>query len=155
MRYFVNVGTSETPKWAKVGRGFTVFRETSRPRIYKRRYITDAADTETVLGYSHAIEYEFDVYENDAAIRAIRRIADGEFAHGDALLEILSVEAFDGVGTGAYRACRRKFTLTSRERGSEESLLVYKGVLESAGEGEFGKFYVASGTFEADRGVVK
>ena len=144
-RFYIDVSTSDSPKWAKVGRGFIKFREKMSPRLYKRHYITDPTDTVTVLGYTPEIEFELDTRFSDPSCSRLREIACGECVGEGAALSVLSVDACDAVSEIGYPACRRRYTVTQGEYCTD--LATYKGILEADPKLERGTFYPSSVVF--------
>ena len=152
-RFYINVGTDGAPKWAAVGRGFTKFREITKPRLYKRRYITDPADSVLVIGIKTVIEFELDMSISDSLYGAIFTLAGGGADFG-MTIDVLCVDygSFAKPDMG-YAACRRRFTVESTEYADVEAIC--KGVLESSEDGICGSFYRSSGVFIAEGEVAR
>lgn len=149
-RHYMNTGTALAPVWTKIGEGFTLFSETKNPSSYSRRYIHEITSRTDVTGYSPVIEYAFDVFAGCAVIDIIRNITDREKTGEDAMVEVMTVDLFEPLPSGAYSASRRFYSVVPDECGSGTDALIYSGVLKAVGDAVFGMYNSVTGVFTGE-----
>ncbi len=150
-KHYLNTGTEASPVWSSIGEGFTEFMESKNAVSYGRRYIHEATKRTDVTGYAPVIDYEFEVYRNNAVIEVLREITDLEMCGDRAQVDVLTVDLFDETEvSGAYRAIRRRYSVILDECGEGTDALCYTGTMKAVGDIIPGTYVVSSGIFTAD-----
>lgn len=133
-RMYLNTGTSESPRWAPVGKGFTLFGETTEPELYVRRYIHESEYRRDVTGVKRGIRYLFEEECGEEAAELLRGAADSV---DPVTVEVLSVSPYpveDGGGK-TFLAEKRPYAAApsgTTPRG-EDGALMYGGTLWDCG----------------------
>ncbi len=141
-QHYMNTGSTENPAWSLVGEGFTEFTESKNAVSYQRRYIHEATKRTDVTGYAPVIDYELEVYSDNAVIEKLRRITDREMTGDDAKVDVICVDLFDKTETdGVYNAVRRSYSVIPDECGSGTDSLLYTGTMKAVGD-------IVRGTFD-------
>ncbi len=150
-KHYLNTGTEQSPQWSAIGEGFTEFTESKNAVSYSRRYIHEATKRTDVTGYAPVIDYEFEVYRDNAVIDLLRTITDRELCGDQAQVDVLTVDMFDETETpGSYHAIRRRYSVIPDECGEGTDALCYTGTMKAVGDITPGTFVTASGIFTAE-----
>lgn len=150
-KHYLNTGTENSPVWSQIGEGFTEFVESKNAVSYGRRYIHEATKRTDVTGYAPVIDYEFEVYRDNAVIEVLREITDLEMCGDRAQVDVLTVDMFDETETsGVYRAIRRRYSVIPDECGEGTDTLCYTGTMKAVGDIIPGTYVASTGIFTAD-----
>ena len=150
-KHYLNTGTADSPVWSPIGEGFTEFMESKNAVSYSRRYIHEATKRTDVTGYAPVIDYEFEVYRDNAVIDLLREITDRELCGDHAQVEVLTVDLFDETETsGVYHAVRRRYSVIPDECGEGTDALCYTGTMKAVGDIRPGQYVMSTGIFTAD-----
>lgn len=150
-KHYLNTGTENSPVWSQIGEGFTEFVEAKNAVSYGRRYIHEATKRTDVTGYAPVIDYEFEVYRDNAVIEVLREITDLEMCGDRAQVDVLTVDMFDETETsGVYRAIRRRYSVIPDECGEGTDALCYTGTMKAVGDIIPGTYVASTGIFTAD-----
>ena len=87
--------TGTTPKYERMT-NFTSMTNGKNPKEYSRQYVDKETEDTDVVGYAPSTDYSFDRYTNTPVHEKIAKIHDGELTGSDALVDILTVDLFDG-----------------------------------------------------------
>ena len=106
--------------------GFTSLSDGKNSTEYSRQYV----------GYAPSMDYEFDLYTNDAVQKKLAMITDDELLGSDAQVTVVVVDLFDEK-TGESTTCtarKRDWSVIPDTEGDGTDALIYKGSLKAAGE---------------------
>ncbi|MBE6616514.1 MAG: hypothetical protein E7627_01010 [Ruminococcaceae bacterium] len=146
-QYFVGVGGDKTPLWTPVGEGFLRFEEKKNPQEVYRRYYHEEDLRGDIDGYSSEIVYEAELVKGSAAIDKLNRIANEELFGKEGAVEIMTVDFFNEVLPGVYRAYVRAYSVCPENCGEGAESLKIRGRLIANGELTIGQFISSTGTF--------
>ncbi|MGN1346532.1 MAG: hypothetical protein ACI4V1_07080 [Eubacteriales bacterium] len=146
-KHFLNTGTEAQPVWSPIGEGFTEFMESKNAVSYGRRYIHESTKRTDVTGYAPVIDYEFEVYRDNAVIAVLREITDLERCGDQAQVDLLTVDLFDETANGVCRAIRRRYSVIPDECGEGTDALCYTGTMKAVGDLHPGTYVVSTGVF--------
>ena len=109
--------------------------ETSRTE-YSRQYVDEASERSDVVGYAPSMDYEFDLYTNDAVQKKLATITDDELLGSDAQVTIVMVDLFEvkSEDPNTCTARKRDWSVIPDTEGDGTDALIYKGSFKAAGE---------------------
>lgn len=116
--------------------GFTSLSDGKNSTEYSRQYVDEASERSDVVGYAPSMDYEFDLYTNDAVQKKLATITDDELLGSDAQVTVVVVDLFDEK-TGESTTCtarKRDWSVIPDTEGDGTDALIYKGSLKAAGE---------------------
>lgn len=116
--------------------GFTSLSDGKNSTEYSRQYVDEASERSDVVGYAPSMDYEFDLYTNDAVQKKLAMITDDELLGSDAQVTVVVVDLFDEK-TGGSTTCtarKRDWSVIPDTEGDGTDALIYKGSLKAAGE---------------------
>ena len=116
--------------------GFTSLSDGKNSTEYSRQYVDEASERSDVVGYAPSMDYEFDLYTNDAVQKKLAMITDDELLGSDAQVTVVVVDLFDEK-TGENTTCtarKRDWSVIPDTEGDGTDALIYKGSLKAAGE---------------------
>lgn len=116
--------------------GFTSMSDGKNATEYSRQYVDEASERSDVVGYAPSIDYEFDLYTNDAVQSRIAEITDDELLGSDTKVTIVSVDLFDVDASDANTCTARKrdWNVIPDSEGDGTDALIYKGSLKASGD---------------------
>ena len=101
---FLNIGTAETPKWAREGKFASELTAQMNPQTTTTQDVTqDTADTD-ITGYQPSIGLSKSVSKTDPTFEFIDEIRRKRKILSDAYSQILNVDAFNQNSDGSYPA---------------------------------------------------
>nr|DAZ69355.1 MAG TPA: hypothetical protein [Caudoviricetes sp.] len=128
---FLNTDTTgSVPKYERMTK-FTAITNSKNPKEYSRQYVDKESEDTDVVGYSPAIDYSFDRHTNTPVHDVIAKIHDGELTGSNALVDILSVDLFDGTEAEGFVARKRTYAVIPDSDGDGTDALVYSGSFKS------------------------
>lgn len=132
---FMNVGTSEEPKFVRM-QGFTNLNEQKSPTEYSRRYVDEETQRSDVTGYATGQAFSFDRYSPFSVHQKLADIIDGEKIGTDTHVEIVTVDLFsDGE---AKMARKRTYSVVPDSTGDGTDALIYSGTFKAVSKIEKG-----------------
>lgn len=135
--------TGTTPKYERMT-NFTSLTNGKNPKEYSRQYVDKETEDTDVVGYAPSTDYSFDRYTNTPVHEKIAKIHDGELTGSDALVDILTVDLFDGDETAGYVARKRTYAVIPDTDGDGTDALVYSGSFKSKSDIEVVKVTVSA-----------
>lgn len=135
--------TGTTPKYERMT-NFTSMTNGKNPKEYSRQYVDKETEDTDVVGYAPSTDYSFDRYTNTPVHEKIAKIHDGELTGSDALVDILTVDLFDGDETAGYVARKRTYAVIPDTDGDGTDALVYSGSFKSKSDIEVVKVTVSA-----------
>ena len=121
---FLNTDTTgSVPKYERMTK-FTAITNSKNPKEYSRQYVDKESEDTDVVGYSPAIDYSFDRHTNTPVHDVIAKIHDGELTGSNALVDILSVDLFDGTEAEGFVARKRTYAVIPDSDGDGTDALV-------------------------------
>ena len=103
---FLDVGTSENPKYVRMGRGFTSLDENPNAQAESRAYISDRSTSSIIRGYEAQFSFNSDLIANEEAIMKIYEVGRNQKQAAEAETGYIRVEAFLPAGEPDYHPAR-------------------------------------------------
>ena len=161
MRYhiadYLNVGTSESPKFALMGIGFTSLNENPNAQEDEKIYINQKSSTTKVKSYNTEFEFNAELIREEEATMKIYDISRNHKVGSEAIVEYVRVELWEEVEgeKDTYKA--RKFAVSvvvSSNSADGGEPITQEGTLKAVGDFVPGKFNTTTRTFTPDEEVV-
>ena len=116
--------------------GFTSLSDGKNSTEYSRQYVDEASERSDVVGYAPSMDYEFDLYTNDAVQKKLATITDDELLGSDAQVTVGVVDLFETKADegNTCTARKRDWSVIPDTEGDGTDALIYKGSLKAAGE---------------------
>lgn len=113
-----------------------VVQNTDGTIAYSRQYVDEASERSDVVGYAPSMDYEFDLYTNDAVQKKLATITDDELLGSDAQVTVVVVDLFETKADDGNTCTARKrdWSVIPDTEGDGTDALIYKGSLKAAGE---------------------
>lgn len=143
-----------TPGFFLMGEGMTDLTESKNPKEYSRKYVKDRNERTDTIGFSPAISYSADIYDEDPVAQELVAVSDRELIGNAAHRRIVSVNLWQPVGANTYIAYLKTYSLIPDGKGEGTDALVYTGNFKSTGENIAGTFNTVTKTFNATAATV-
>ena len=147
---YMNTGTSETPVWTRLGKGWKKFTENPNAQTESTLYICDDSSTTDVTSYEPNYAFECDLMHTNEAIKRIYDIAKGRKTGSDAIVDIVTVDAFEETDNNKTCTAYRENLSVQVSSIDGEKKMSMSGNLNGQGDGIKGKFDLTTKTFTAD-----
>lgn len=141
---YMNLGTYDTPVWARCGDGWKKFDENPNAQTESSQYINAASETIDTVSYSPQYSVEMDLMYTDPTIKRVYDVANGRKIGSDAVLDFLFVDRFiPGTAEGSYTARRENLAVAISNKGGTKKM-VMSGNLNAQGDPVYGDFTPAA-----------
>lgn len=147
---YMNTGTSESPTWVRLGKGWKKFQENPNAQTESTLYICDDSSTTDVTSYEPNYAFECDLMHTNTAIKRIYDIAKGRKTGADAVVDIVTVDAFEATDSNKSCTAYRENLSVQVSSIDGEKKMSMSGNLKGQGDGAKGKFDLDKKTFTAD-----
>ncbi len=150
--HFMNV-TSEDKKasgsgevWQQLGAGWTAVTESPSAQTKERKYINEKSSRKNITSYAPNFSFEHLLMFNNPAIRKVYKIYKQRKTGVDAVVEMVTVDAFETPVNGAFPAYKGKYAVEVSSCDDDDDMIV-KGNLNGQGDEEMGWFNPTTGTW--------
>lgn len=92
---YLNVGTSEEPKWVLMGFGVTTLDETFGAESESEKYVNEATESSSVVSYKSVFPFVSRLIPSEEAISALYAVGRNHLLGVDAEFEYCRVELWD------------------------------------------------------------
>lgn len=92
---YLNIGTSETPKWVLMGVGFTSLNETFGAESESSKYVCEAVESSSVVSYKSVFPFTAHLIKSQDAVNALYAVGRNHLVGSDAEFEYCRVELWD------------------------------------------------------------
>lgn len=145
---YLNVGTSEEPKWALMGYGFTTLDEEFGAQSESSKYIHEPSEYSAVVSYTSVFPFTTHMIPDEEAVNALYTVGRNHLTGEDAEFEYCRVELWDVKSEGKYAA--RKFTVSAEvTKMSGDNKQEVSGNLNAVGDPVDGTFDTKTKAFAA------
>jgi len=117
---------------------FTELTVSKNPKEYTRKYVDEASERNSVVGYSPSISYKLDYEPTDAVHSAIANIANGEITGDNAVKNIIIVDLSSDNGQGTCSAVKRAFSVIPSSEGDDAETYTLSGSFKASGDIKLG-----------------
>ena len=147
---YMNMGTDESEKWERLRKGWKKFSENPNAQTESVQYIDSDSETTDTVSYSNQISFECDLMYTEDTIKKVYDIAKQEKVGDEALVDILTVDAFEeAAGNRVVTAYRRKSSVAVSSLDGTKKMTM-SGNLNAYGSTVIGKFDLDALTFTPD-----
>ena len=148
---YLNIGTSEAPKWVLMGVGFTSLNEEFGAESESSKYVNEASESSSVVSYKSVFAFEAHLIKSQEAVNALYNVGRNHLVGADAEFEYCRVELFEGKPAADGTFAARKFLVSAEVSSIEgEKKQSVKGNLNAVGDPVNGFFNVKSPAFTAE-----
>ncbi len=145
---YLNVGTSEEPKWALMGYGFTTLDEEFGAQSESSKYIHEPSEYSAVVSYTSVFPFTTHMIPDEEAVNALYTVGRNHLTGEEAEFEYCRVELWDTKSEGKFAA--RKFTVSAEiTKMSGDNKQEVSGNLNAVGDPVDGTFDTKAKTFTA------
>jgi hypothetical protein len=128
--------------------GFTDISMSKNPKEFTRQYVDEDFEQTDIVGFSPAVSYSFDQYQQNMVHEDIINISDNELVGDEAVRPIIMVDMTKKHATeNAYRAIKRDFSIIPESEGRGTDAYIYSGRFKVKGEKTAG-FAASDDNFE-------
>lgn len=132
-----------------IGEGFTSFPIALNPVEYSRKYVNYKTTKTDVIGYAPSVSYSCDCIKGDPVVEDIVALTDAEALGTDTHREIVSVNLWEEVESGKFKAFKRTWAVIPGNKGDGTDAMVYAGTMKAVTDQVEGTFDTTSNTFTA------
>lgn len=155
LEHYMDVSSSETPQWARMGDGWSKFDDATSAQTESTKYINMDTESTDTTSYKTAYNFECDLMYTDPTIKKVYEIYKNRKVLSDCLVKILTVEKFNAVSGVDNGYVARMETCAVAPSGTSETnnKMKLSGAFNGLGDPVIGKFVPSSGgggTFTAD-----
>lgn len=145
---YLNVGTSEEPKWVLMGYGFTTLDEEFGAQSESSKYIHEPSEYSSVVAYTSVFPFTTHMIPDEEAVNALYAVGRNHLTGEEAEFEYCRVELWDTKTEGKFAA--RKFTVSAEiTKMSGDNKQEVSGNLNAVGDPVNGTFDTKTKTFTA------
>jgi len=149
---FLNIGTASAPDYRRMGTGFEDLSDSRNPDVSEKTYISDAAATKRIRGYSPEWSFNGDALRDEDVIVYLRDIgitlATGEAAETTYIeFDVEDVETDLSVVAYRYDVTIQMDSVMGGAGGEEGT---FSGTLHGNGDPVKGTFDTSTNTFSPD-----
>lgn len=155
VHHYLNVGTKDSPKWERLGKGWKKVGENPNAQTESVQYICDDSATTDTTSYEPNYAFECDLMYLNEAIKKIYDIAKGRKTGADCILDFVTVDAFEETDTNKSCTAYRENLSVQVTSIDGEKKMSMSGNLNGQGDGVKGKFDLTNKTFTPDTEAVQ
>lgn len=147
---YLNIGTSEAPKWVLMGVGFTSLNENFGAESESSKYVNEASESSSVTSYKSVFPFEAHLIKSQEAVNALYTVGRNHLVGADAEFEYCRVELFNAKAAAETTYAARKFLVSAEVSSIEgEKKQSVKGNLNAVGDPVDGFFNTKTPAFTA------
>lgn len=148
--HFMDVSPTDTAAGSEVyqqlGAGFTAMTESPSAQSKERKYINEKSKRKNITSYAPSFSFETLLMFNNPAIRKIYKIYKQRKTGTDAVVPMISVDAFETAHDGYYPAYKGKYAVEVSSCDDDDDMII-KGNLNGQGDEVEGWFNPTEGTW--------
>lgn len=147
---YLNIGTSEAPKWVLMGVGFTSLNENFGAESESSKYVNEASESSSVTSYKSVFPFEAHLIKSQEAVNALYTVGRNHLVGAEAEFEYCRVELFNAKAAAETTYAARKFLVSAEVSSIEgEKKQSVKGNLNAVGDPVDGFFNTKTPAFTA------
>ena len=148
--HFMDVSPKDTVAGSEVyqqlGAGFTAMTESPSAQTKERKYINEKSKRKNITSYAPSFAFETMLMFNNPAVRKIYDIYKQRKTGTDAVVTMITVDAFETVNNGYYPAYKGKYAVEVSSCDDDDDMII-KGNLNGQGDEAIGWFNPTDGTW--------
>lgn len=130
--------------YQQLGAGFTSVTESPSAQTKERKYINEKSSRKNITSYSPSFAFETLLMFNNPAVRKIYRIYKQRKTGTDAVVPMITVDAFETAKNGYYPAYNGKYAVEVSSCDDDDDMII-KGNLNGQGDEIIGWFDPVNG----------
>jgi|GEM_PF-956295 len=130
--------------YQQLGVGFTSMTESPSAQTKERKYINEKSSRKNITSYSPSFAFETLLMFNNPAVRKIYRIYKQRKTGTDAVVPMITVDAFETAKNGYYPAYKGKYAVEVSSCDDDDDMII-KGNLNGQGDEIIGWFDPVNG----------
>ena len=151
--HFVNVGTSETPEWERIGKGIEELTREMNNNVESTTDITGETDVEVTKGNQTSSVSPYKARKESKLFQMLYLIYTDDFELDDVVMDFLEVSVFDEISEGVYAAIKQKGAIDLKSFGGPTSGVEMPFDINYLGAKEKGNFTLSTKTYAKSTGV--
>lgn len=148
--HFMDVSPKDTAAGSEVyqqlGAGFTAVTESPSAQTKERKYINEKSSRKNITSYAPSFSFETLLMFNNPAVRKIYDIYKQRKTGTDAVVSMVTVDAFEPVNNKYYPAYKGKYAVEVSSCDDDDDMII-KGNLNGQGDEKIGWFNPTEGTW--------
>lgn len=148
--YYINTGSSHSPKWSRMSAGICKLEESRETELQLRRYYHESVRRALSCGYSSAVSFEAELSSDSAAAVFLADAVALESAGEETVAELLTVMESRELSPGVLCAIMREYSVVGDGYKNNGGSLCACGRLVGRGVAVRGRFVSSTGTFTKD-----
>lgn len=155
IRHYMDLGSTETPKFTRMGDGWTKFDDATSANTESTKYINMDTEQTDTTSYNVSYAFEADLMYEDETIKRAYQIYKQRKVLSECNVRILTVEMFNGDMTEGYNAYLETLSVAPSGISENNNKMKLSGNFNGQGDPVFGKFIPnesGGGTFTAEDG---
>ena len=148
--HFMDVSPKDTVAGSEVfqqlGAGFTSMTESPSAQTKERKYINEKSSRKNITSYAPSFSFETLLMFNNPAVRKIYDIYKQRKTGTDAVVTMITVDAFEPVNNGYYPAYKGNYAVEVSSCDDDDDMII-KGNLNGQGDEAIGWFNPTEGTW--------
>lgn len=151
--HFVNVGTSETPEWERIGKGIEELTREMNNNVESTTDITGETDVEVTKGNQTSSVSPYKARKESKLFQKLYQIYTDDLELDDVVMDFLEVSVFDEISEGVYAAIKQKGAIDLKSFGGPTSGVEMPFDINYLGAKEKGNFTLSTKTYAKSTGV--
>lgn len=132
--------------WQQLGAGWTSMTESPSAQTKERKYINEKSSRKNITSYAPSYSFEDLLMFNNPATRKVYKIYKQRKTGADAVVTMVTVDAFETPVNGAYPAYKGKYAVEVSSCDDDDDMII-KGNLNGQGDEVLGWFNPTTGTW--------
>ena len=132
--------------WQQLGAGWTSMTESPSAQTKERKYINEKSSRKNITSYAPSYSFEDLLMFNNPATRKVYKIYKQRKTGADAVITMITVDAFETPVNGYYPAYKGKYAVEVTSCDDDDDMII-KGNLNGQGDELLGWFNPTTGTW--------
>ena len=132
--------------WQQLGAGWTSMTESPSAQTKERKYINEKSSRKNITSYAPSYSFEDLLMFNNPATRKVYKIYKQRKTGADAVITMITVDAFETPVNGYYPAYKGKYAVEVTSCDDDDDMII-KGNLNGQGDELLGWFNPTAGTW--------
>lgn len=117
--YFVNIGSSGSAVYARLGTGVTTSKVNMNPKTTEEQYIHEDVATTTLDAYAPTLPVEMTAYADDSVFAFVKALYNAEAVGSDANTDIVEVDLYASSSASKWPARKHSVSVQIDDYGGD------------------------------------
>lgn len=141
-------GVTGTDVWCQMGAGWTSMTESPSAQTKERKFINEKSKRKNITSYAPSFGFETLLMFKNPTVRKVYDIYTHRKTGTDAVVPIITVDAFETAVNGVYPARKGKYAVEVSSCDDDDDMII-KGNFNGQGDEEVGYFNIETGVWTA------